>query len=288
LSHKKTAIQTSWWSIISNLILAVAKGTVGFLGNSFALIADAVESTTDVFASTIVMLGLRYSSRPADENHPYGHGRAESLMTFIVTGFLLVSATVIALQGIQNLFKPQQMPEPYTLIVLGVIIVVKEALFRFVNKRSDTTNSTSLKADAWHHRSDAITSLVAFVGIALALLLGDGYEKLDDIAAIAAAGFIYYNAYLIFRPALGEVMDENNYEELIEKIRTIAIGVPGIKGTEKCFVRKLGMDYIVDLHALVDGNLSVTEGHQYAHILKDAIRKSQPEIIEVFIHIEPA
>ncbi len=288
MSNREIAIQTSWWSIVSNILLASAKAVAGVLGNSFALVADAAESATDVIASTLVMLGLKYSTRPPDKNHPYGHGRAEALLTFIVTGFLFISATLIALEGIKNLFKPQEMPKPYTLIVLGVIIVVKEGLFRFVNKRSHSTHSSSLKADAWHHRSDAISSLVAFVGISVALLLGDGWEKMDDIAAIVAAGFIYYNAYLIFRPALGEVMDENIYDDLIQRIRTISASVPGIKGTEKCFVRKLGMDYIIDLHALVNGDLSVTEGHHLAHLLKDAIRQSQPEVVEVFIHIEPA
>jgi cation diffusion facilitator family transporter len=284
---RKEAIHTSWWSIGSNFVLALVKAFVGIAGNSFALVADAVESATDVVASVIVWLGIRYSTRPADENHPYGHGRAEGLITFIVSAFLIVSGTTIAVQGVQNLFKPQPTPEPYTLAVLAAIILGKELLYRYVHAKGVRLHSTSLQADAWHHRSDAITSVVAFVGVATALWMGPGWEKADDIAAIAAAGVIYYNAYRIFRPALREIMDENSHEALIAALRHVATTVPGIAGTEKCHIRKLGMVYMVDLHAQVDGNLSVTDGHRLAHALKDAIRNAHPEVAEVLVHIEP-
>lgn len=284
--HKK-AIRTAFLSLISNLVLALIKGLTGYFGNSFALIADAIESTTDVFSSMLVMLGLKYSTRPADENHPYGHGKIEPLITFVVVGFLLVSATVIVVESIRNIKTPHESPENYTLLVLGIIIVIKEIFYRVVNKKGKEVHSTSLRADAWHHRSDAITSLVAFVGICIALILGEGYENADDWAALVAAVFIAFNAYLIFRPALGEIMDEHLHDSLIEKVRKLAIEVEGVMETEKCFVRKSGMTFHIDLHIIVDGDISVRQGHAIAHKLKDKIQEEMPEIADVLIHVEP-
>ncbi|OYU80991.1 MAG: cation-efflux pump [Flavobacterium sp. BFFFF1] len=286
-SNKDKAVRTATVSIFGNLILAFAKGIAGYFGNSYALIADAIESTTDVFSSLLVLFGIRYSTKPADENHPYGHGRAETLVTFAVVGFLLISATIIAYESIHNIVTPHQTPEKFTLIVLGIIVIIKEVFYRFVSKKSDEANSSSLKADAWHHRSDAITSAMAFVGISIAIIFGPGYETADDWAALLASGFIIYNAYMIFRPALGEILDEHLYDDVIVQIREVAKTVDGVVDTEKCFVRKTGMTYLVDLHLTVDGNITVTEGHDIAHRLKDAIQLSIPEIADVLIHIEP-
>jgi cation diffusion facilitator family transporter len=287
MSHEKKAIKATYFSIIGNTCLAIIKGFAGFFGNSYALIADAIESTTDIFASFLVLFGIKYSNRPADKNHPYGHGRAEPLITFLVVGFLITSATIIAYESIINIQTPHDLPKSWTLFVLGAIIIWKEYSFRLVMKRSVETNSSSLKADAWHHRSDAITSVAAFIGISIALILGKGYESADDWAALFASGFILYNSYLIFRPALGEIMDEHLNDDLIEEIRKVSYKVKGIVGTEKCFIRKAGMKFHVDLHAIVDANISVKEGHELAHNLKDALRREIPELGHVLIHVEP-
>jgi cation diffusion facilitator family transporter len=156
-----------------------------------------------------------------------------------------------------------------------------------VLKKSKETNSSSLRADAWHHRSDAITSVLAFLGITIALLFGEGYEVADDWAALFASGFILYNSYLIFRPALGEIMDEHVYDDLIENIRNKSTEVPGVLDTEKCFVRKSGMKYLVDLHITVDADISVREGHQIAHDLQDHLLAAIPDLAQVLIHVEP-
>ncbi|RKS90407.1 cation diffusion facilitator family transporter [Flavobacterium limicola] len=287
MSSEQTAIKATYFSIVGNTCLAIIKGLAGFFGNSYALIADAIESTTDIFASFLVLFGIKYSNRPADKNHPYGHGRAEPLITFLVVGFLITSATIIAYESIINIGTPHELPKPWTLIVLAAIIIWKEYSFRIVMKRSIETNSSSLRADAWHHRSDAITSVAAFLGISIALILGNGYESADDWAALFASGFILYNSYLIFRPALGEIMDEHLYDDLIEQIRIISIQVDGIIDTEKCFIRKAGMQYHVDLHATVDSNITVKEGHDLAHKLKDTLREEIPELGHVLIHVEP-
>jgi cation diffusion facilitator family transporter len=287
LANQQAAIKATYFSLIGNASLAVIKGLAGFFGNSYALIADAIESTTDIFSSFLVLFGIKYSSRPADENHPYGHGRAEPLITFIVVGFLITSATIIAYESILNIGNPHELPKSWTLIVLGLIIVWKEISFQLVMKKSIETNSSSLKADAWHHRSDAITSVAAFIGISIALFLGKGYESADDWAALFASGFILYNSYSIFRPALGEIMDEHLYDDLVEEIRTVSHKVKGVIDTEKCFIRKAGMKYHVDLHAIVDATISVKEGHNISHRLKDTLREEIPQLGHVLIHIEP-
>jgi cation diffusion facilitator family transporter len=287
LTKEQSAIKATYFSLIGNACLALIKGLAGFFGNSYALIADAIESTTDIFSSFLVLFGLKYSNRPADENHPYGHGKAEPLITFIVVGFLITSATIIAYESIQNIQTPHEAPKSWTLIVLAVIILWKEFSFRKVMKRGIETNSSSLKADAWHHRSDAITSIAAFIGISIAVVLGKGFEAADDWAALFASGFIIYNSYLIFRPALGEIMDEHLYDDLILEIREVSSQVEGVIDTEKCFIRKAGMKYHVDLHATVDATISVKKGHDIAHSLKDTLRSKIPQLGHVLIHIEP-
>jgi cation diffusion facilitator family transporter len=285
--HEQIAIKATYFSIVGNICLAAIKGLAGLFGNSYALIADAIESTADVFASFLVLFGLKYASRPADDNHPYGHGRAEPLITFLVVGFLIVSALAIAYQSILNIQTPHELPKGWTLMILAPIIVWKEVSYRLVLKKAKQSNSSSLKADAWHHRSDAITSIGAFIGISVALIGGPGFETADDWAALFAAGFILYNSYLIFRPALGEIMDEHLYDDLLEDIRRVSLTVEGVSDTEKCFIRKAGMSYHVDLHAHVNAEITVREGHEIAHRLKDQLQKEIPQLRQILIHIEP-
>jgi cation diffusion facilitator family transporter len=287
MNNQEKLIRSTYLSIIANIFLALVKGVTGVLGNSYALIADAIESITDVISSVLLLFGLKYSVKPADENHPYGHGKAEPIATFIVVVFLLVSATAIAYQSIHNIRSEQVTPSSFTLWILGLVIILKELFYRVMNRRGKEIKSSALQADAWHHRSDALTSLIAFIGISIALIFGEGFEKADDWAALAASGFIVYNAFMIFRPALGEIMDEHVYDEMINEIRSISAGVGGVLGTEKCFVRKSGLYFHIDLHIIVNGKLSVREGHEIAHILKDALKEKLPEINDVLIHVEP-
>jgi len=287
MSATQTAIKATYLSIISNTLLAIIKAIAGIFGNSYALIADAIESTTDIFSSFFVLFGIKYANKPSDENHPYGHGRIEPLITFLVVGFLIISATVIAYESVQHILTPHKTPKSWTLIVLGIIILWKEFSYRMMIKKSIEINSSALKADAWHHRSDAITSIAAFIGISIALIFGEGYETSDDWAALFASAFIIYNAYKIFKPALSEIMDEHLYDDLVLEIRTISNDVEGVMDTEKCFIRKAGLKYHVDLHAIVDATLTVKQGHTIAHTLKDALKYKIPQLDQILIHIEP-
>lgn len=283
--RRKKAIKASYFSIFGNTVLAIVKGAAGIFGNSHALIADAVESTADVFSSLLVLFGIKYSSRPPDENHPYGHGRIEPLVTFAIVAFLVVSAAWITYNSIQNMGETENLPKSFTLYVLAAIIIWKEISYRVVLKRSKETESLTLESDARHHRTDAITSLVAFIGISIAIITE--HKQADEWAALVTAGVILYNSYLIFRPALSEMMDEHRYDELTDQIREVSKTVPGIIYTEKCLIRKMGMQYQVDLHAVVDPDISVKKGHDLAHRLKDTLLEKLPQIQHVLIHIEP-
>lgn len=275
------------FSAFLNFGYAFSKLVGGYIGHSDALIADGIESSGDILASLMLYFGVLYAQRPADENHPYGHGKAETLVTFFVVVMLVMSSIFIGMHAIEGLYAPDQKPEIYTLWIITFIVISKEALYRVIKYYGKKLRSDILIVEAKHHRSDAISSLFAFVGILIALFFGKGFEKADDIAALVAAVFIFYNAYKIFRPALGEIMDEHLYPELEAQIRTSSIEVHGIHEIEKCHIRKHGNFYQIDLHAEVDGNMSVYEGHALSHDLKDYLLKKFPEINHVLVHIEP-
>lgn len=288
MDKEQTAVRATYFSIIGNSGLALVKWLAGYFGNSYALIADAIESTADIFSSVLVLFGIKYANKPADKEHPYGHGRIEAIVTFAVVGFLVASATVIFIESISNIRTPHALPKPFTLFILGPIIIWKEVSYHIVMRRARSTNSTSLRADAWHHRSDAITSVAAFIGISFALIMGDGYESADDWAALLASFVILYNSYKILKPAWGEMMDKNMYDDMVDDICDFSKTVDGVLDTEKCFIRKTGMTYYVDLHIIVDKNLTVKQGHDIAHQLKRELIEEKPEIADVLIHIEPS
>ncbi|MBI5684289.1 MAG: cation transporter [Verrucomicrobia bacterium] len=288
MASVETGLRASAIGIVTNFGLAIIKVVVGVVGNSYALIADGIESTADVVSSFIVWSGLRIASRPPDADHPYGHGKAESLAGMIVATALLGAAALIAWQSVGEILNPRGAPAWFTLVTLVLVIVVKEALFRFVNKTGDALDSTALRGDAWHHRSDALTSAAVFVGISVALIGGEGYEGADDWAALLACGIIAFNGIRLLRPALGEVMDAAVEAGVQEKIRAIAGGVSGVAAIEKCRVRKSGLGLCMDIHVEVDGQMTVTEGHDVAHRVKDALTASELRIADVVVHIEPA
>lgn len=284
---KNIALNTVVLSIIGSVVLVLLKGFSGYFGHSYALIADAIESTADIFSSVMVYLGLKFAQKPADDNHPYGHGKIEPLTTFVVIVFLLISAFVISYHSINNINTRHQAPAAWTLLVLVPIIAWKEIAFHLIMKKATALKSQTLCAEAWHQRSDAITSVAAFIGISIAVVMGRGYENADDWAALFAAAVIVYNSYRLFRPAFAELMDEHLYDDLIAGIRRESHSVDGIIATEKCHIRKSGRSYFVDLHIIIDGSMTVRDGHTLSHCLKDHLLEKFPEIHDVLIHIEP-
>lgn len=274
--------------IFTNLFLALVKGSAGVLGNSYALVADAIESLADVLTSIVVVIGIKLSRRPADINHPYGHGKFEPLAATAVGMSLLAAAILIAVESVREILTPHHSPASFTLYVLVAVIAIKESLFRFVLTVGNEVKSTAVKTDAWHHRSDAITSAAAFIGISIALIGGEGYESADDFAALFAAMIIVINAFKLLKPALYELIDTAPDQEMIQSIRDIAVTVDGVFGTHKCNVRKLGFDYFVDLDILCNPDATIREGHEIAHNVGEVIHREMPHITKILVHVEPS
>ncbi len=281
------SLRATFLGLAANVTLTIAKFLAGSFGHSQALIADAVESLADIFSSMIVWRGLVVAETPPDEDHPYGHGKAEPLAAALVSVMLLVAAGSIAFNALHNLNEPRIAPSPWTLIILIVVIAAKETLFRFVLRESETVSSSAVETDAWHHRSDAITSAAAFLGISISLVGGKGYAAADNWAAVTAAAVIAWNGWRLLRPAFNELMDRSPDRELIEKIRAVAGTIPGVDGVEKCFVRKMGYQFFVDMHLEVDPLMTVENSHRIGHEVKNKVRAEIPSVRDVLIHIEP-
>jgi cation diffusion facilitator family transporter len=289
MSVHKTGQRFAFQGILLNAALAVIKISAGVLGNAYALIADGVESILDIGSSLVIWSGLKFAAKPPDEEHPYGHGKAEPIAALIVAIFVLFTAAGLAVQSVHEIHAPQQAPPKlFTLVVLVGVVVIKEFLFQRIVQLGDKVNSTALKTEAWHHRSDAITSVAAFVGISIALVGGKGFEIADKIAALVACVVIAANGVLLLIPAFLEIMDTAPAGNVSRAIRETARAVPGVREIDKCHVRKMGLEYYVDIHVLVDGDLSVRAGHGIAHDVKDRLRAEHPSVRDVLVHIEPA
>jgi cation diffusion facilitator family transporter len=284
----KRSLRATLTGLVVNVVLATTKLIAGLAGHSHALVADAVESLADVFSSLIVWRGIVVASAPADDDHPYGHGKAEPIAAAVVSTIMLIAAGWIVVQAIHEIMTPHETPAAFTLWVLITVIVVKEGLFRFVVRESLLLDSSVVRSDAWHHRSDAITSLAAAIGIGIALLGGKGYEAADDWAAVIAAGVIAWNGSRLLHPAVNELMDRSPNRELVDRIRSIASSIPGVADVEKCFARKMGYQYVVDMHVEVDPQMTVSRSHDIAHEVKNTVCAKIPNVSDVLVHIEPA
>ena len=284
----RTGLRAAALGLTVNAFLAGAKLLAGILGHSYALIADATESAADMASSLVVYAGLRIAATPPDENHPYGHGKAEPLSALVVSLGLVGAAAGIAFQSLGEIHAPHHRPAPFTLIVLVGVVLMKETLFRIAFRAGEEIESTALRSDAWHHRTDALTSAAAFLGISIALLGGPRFARADDWAALFASLVILVNAFRLLRPALAEVMDAAPSPALKADVRRAASAVPGVTGLDKCLVRKMGLDLYVDLHIYVDGDLRVREGHDIAHRVKEAVQAANPRVFDVLVHVEPA
>ncbi|MBX3147608.1 MAG: cation transporter [Gemmatimonadales bacterium] len=270
-----------------NAGLAVVKLTAGILGNSYALVADAVESITDLVGSAIVWGGLRISGRQADRHFPFGYGRIEALTTIVVGLMLLAAAVGIAIEAVREIRTPHHAPAPFTLVVLVAVVAVKVAWSRHVMRVARQAGSGLVAADAWHHQSDAITSVAAFLGISIALIGGQGWESADDYAALLASGLIFWNGLGIVRPAVAELMDRAPSDELLAEIDRAARTVPEVLATEKIRARKIGTVLAIELHVQSDPALSLHEAHIVSGKVKSAIRRDLPAAHDVLVHMEP-
>jgi cation diffusion facilitator family transporter len=287
-SRLKRSLRTTFLGLAINVVLTGTKFVAGVLGHSQALVADAVESLTDIVSSIVVWRGIVIAAAPADEDHPYGHGKAEPLAAAVVSALLMLAAGWIIVSAVYEIQHPHSSPAPFTLLVLGAVVLIKEGLFRFARGESVVVESSAVHTDAWHHRSDAITSLAAAIGITVAILGGKGYESADDIAAVLAACIIARNGWRLLRPALNELMDRSPDPRVVNQIRGIPETVSGVERVEKCLVRKMGYHFYVDMHVEVDPAMTVLRSHEIAHEVKDRIRAQVPSVRDVLVHIEPS
>ena len=287
-SNMQRGARVALGGMMVNVVLAAAKISAGLFGNSYVLIADGIESALDIAGSAVIWGGLKFASRPPDRTHPYGHGKAEPLAAGLVAMGVLLASIALAIQSVREIFTPHHGPAPFTLVVLIVVIVVKESLYRFVIRIGKDVESTAVKTDAWHHRADALTSMAAFVGISIALIGGEKWYSADDWAALFACAVIAMNGWKLLFPALHEMLDTAPRGEIVATIQQAAASVPGVLNVEKCLVRKMGIFYYVDLHVGVDSAISVRDGHDIAHQVKDAIKRTDARIADVLVHIEPA
>lgn len=287
MSRHQLAIRTVLASMVINVLLAAVKTITGIIGHSYALVADGIESINDVFASLLVLIGIKVSAKPPDQDHPYGHGKAEQLAALFSALSLLAAGGVIAYQSVQNIIHRHSSPAWFTLPVLVLVIVVKELMSRYALAKAKEADSTSVKGDAWHHRADAITSAAAFVGITVALIGGDGYEKADDIAALIGCTVICTNGFILLKTAVHENMDGTPPQDHCDKARAIASSVPGVELIEKLRMKKSGLGYLMDIHVQVERSLTVEEGHRIGHDVQQALLDSDHQIVDVVVHIEP-
>jgi len=280
-------IRSAQLGMLINAVLAIVKLVAGILGNTYALVADAVESTADIFASLVVWGGLRMASRDPDDEHPFGYGKAESLAAAVVSIMLLGASVGIAIEAVREIRTPHNTPAPWTLLVIVGVLVVKFALFRRTAALGAEARSTAVSADAWHHASDAITSAAAFVGITIALWGGPGWEQADDWAALFASCIIFYNGILLVQPALHDLMDGMPGNDIVEPVRIAASGVNGVLAVEKLTARKAGLVYYVDIHVQADAAMTLHDAHELSGAVKSAIRAAAPQVRGVLIHMEP-
>jgi cation diffusion facilitator family transporter len=268
-------------------LLAAVKIISGIAGYSYAMIADGVESMLDIVSALVVLGTLRIAATPPNEKYPFGYGRIEPIGAIVVASGLLIAALGIALQSVREILLPHHAPAAWTLIVLVLVVAAKELMFRFLSRTGAQIESSAIQTDAWHHRSDAITSAAAFVGISIALIGGKGYEMADDWAALFACAVIARNGLKLLRNAVRDVMDAAPPVTLSERIEDIVRAVPGVEEVDKCLVRKSGLGSFVDLHIEVDGRIPVRDGHEISHRVKDALLASELAIIDVSLHVEP-
>jgi cation diffusion facilitator family transporter len=283
----RRGIRSAQVGVVTNAVLAIVKVVTGIVGHSQALIADGIESSADVCSSLVVWSGLRISARSADEDYPFGYGKAEALAALVVGLLLFIAAMAIAVESVHQIVTPHLTPRPFTLVVLVAVVLIKEVLFRRVVRIGADVGSTAVQADAWHHRSDAITSAAAFIGISVALIGGPGWEAADDWAALLASGIIVYNAFGVLRPATHDLMDRAPGEEMVSRVAAAATAVPGVSAIEKLKVRKAGLGYYVDLHVQADPAMPLHAAHVLSGMVKSAIRQAVPEVAGALIHMEP-
>ena len=278
----------AWIGIAGNIFLSLIKFLAGIFGHSAAMVADAIHSLSDILSSVIVLIGLKVARKRPDREHPYGHSKAESVAAQIVSVFLIFLGGMIFYSSWNSILKSDyEAPSYYVLFIAFASIVIKEGLFQYKYRLGKRIHSSSLVVDAWHHRSDAISSIAVLIGVFLALIGGPKFHIADHIAAMAVALIICYTGVNLMLKTSSELMDQVLTGPFVEKVKNFAVEVDGVKAVEKLFIRKSGMDLIIDIHIEVDPTLSVVAGHNIAGEVKASLMKKIGSLKSVMVHVEP-
>jgi cation diffusion facilitator family transporter len=283
----RSAVRAALLGLVVNLLLGVVKLAGGVIGHSFALISDAVNSLGDSLTSVVVLVALWYAQRPADEEHPYGHTRAEAIAASNVALLIVVSALFVGWEAFTRLTIQHDIPPLWTLWIAAANVIIKEGLFRYKVKVGRRTGSASIVANAWDHRSDAFCSLAVLIGLGIVRWGGAGFIWADEAAALVVVAAILWSAGNLFRSSVSESLDPQADQELVKRVREAAAAIPGVQAVEKLWVRKTGIEYLADIHIQVDAKLSVEEGHRIGHLVKDRLVQEFASLRDVLVHLEP-
>lgn len=283
----RSASRAAWLGLGINLSLGALKLAGGIAGQSFALISDAVNSLGDSLASIVVLVGLWYAQQPPDEEHPYGHTRAEGVAASNVALLIMISALLVGWEAVSRLTGAQEIPAVWTLWIAAGNVLIKEILFRYKSRVGRRTGSAAILANAWDHRSDALCSLAVLVGLGIVRWGGPDYAWADEAAALVVVAAILWSGAKLFRSSTSELLDPQADPELISRIRRAATEVPGVRAVEKLWVRKTGLEYLADIHIQVDAGMTVDEGHRIGHHVKDRLVEQFVSLRDVLVHLEP-
>ncbi len=275
-----------------NAVLIVLKFIAGFVGRSSAMVADAVHSLSDFASDVIVLVFVKIAGKPKDKGHDYGHGKFETLATGIIGILLIIVGIGLMIGGVESIIRTyhgEELPRPtmLALVIAIVSIVAKEWLYHYTIKAGNKLNSQAVVANAWHHRSDAVSSFGTLIGVAGAMFLGDRWRILDPLAAIVVSFFIIKSGYDIVKPSIDELLEASLPEDKEKEIVSLVMSVPGIKYVHNLRTRRIGNEIAVDLHAKMDGNLSLTQAHEKATSAEKAIKKVFGKNSIINIHMEP-
>lgn len=292
-TREKKIYHITFVGSIVNFLLLVFKFVAGTLGRSSAMIADAVHSLSDFVTDVIVILFVRIAGKPVDDDHAYGHGKYETLASVIVGIMLGIVGIGLAWNGTEKtiaFFKgvPIESPTYLALTAAIISIISKEALYRYTVKAGKNLNSPALVANAWHHRSDAFTSIATLAGIGGALILGEKWRVLDPLAAVVVSGFIIKAAYSLMKPGIDELLEKSLPKEQVERISSIIASVPGVESFHRLRTRRIGANIAVDVHVKMDGNISLRRAHEIASLAERRLKEEYGRGTYVGIHMEPS
>ncbi|MDY2923188.1 MAG: cation diffusion facilitator family transporter [Eubacterium sp.] len=288
-NSEKIAMRVSRNSIYGNLLISIVKLIAGVIGHSSAMISDAIHSASDVFSTVVVMIGVKIGGKESDKNHQYGHERLESVASLILALTLAVTGCGIGYGGLKTIIAGSegasiQVPTALPLAAAILSIVAKEGMYWYTMRAAVQINSGALKADAWHHRSDALSSVGSLVGIGGAML---GYPILDPIASVVICVFILKAAFDIFRDAIGKMTDEACDDCMVEAVKALVVRQKGVMALDDIKTRMFGNKAYVDIEIAVDGNLLLKEAHNIAEKVHDEVEHNFPEVKHCMVHVNP-